>query len=64
MSFKNFEDLSKKMQKKVLKRLFKRYGMMYTVNTKTSFNELKNEYNEYESVKNGLDCAMRDLGVI
>lgn len=61
MSWKQFDDLSVSEQKEVLMNVFHKTGLMYTVNTKKSYEAVKNEYHAFENVRMVIDEAMREV---
>ena len=61
MSWKKFDELSCTEQKRVLQEVFRKTGLMYTVNTKKAYAALKNEYHAFDSVKMFVDEAMQEV---
>jgi len=61
MSWKKFDKLTSTEQKKVLNQVFRKTGLMYTVNTKKAYTALKNEYHAFDSVKMFVDEAMQEV---
>lgn len=61
MSWKKFDKLTGTEQKRVLKQVFRKTGLMYTVNTKKSYEAVKKEYHTFDSVRMFVDEAMQEV---
>ncbi len=61
MSWSRFDKLSNNEQRKVLRYVFLHTGLMYTTNTKKSYEALKSEYHSFKSVKAWVNEAMEEV---
>lgn len=59
--WKTFEKLNGTEQKAVLKQVFLKTGLRYTINTKKSYDILKKEYHTFKSVKMFINEAMQEV---
>lgn len=61
MSWKRFDGLNVSEQQEVLKVVFRKTGLMYTVDTLKGYTAVKNEYHAFDSVKMFIDEAMEEV---
>ena len=63
MSWSKFDGLTSTEQQKVLMQVFRTTGLMYTNNTKKSYDALHCEYEAYASVRAWVNEAMKELNL-